>query len=396
MPEIVLSQVCKSYGGSGPDAVSDLNLRIEDGAFMCLLGPSGCGKTTTLRMIAGLENLTAGSIAVGGQVIDSPAEGRFLGPEKRGMGLVFQSYALWPHLTIERNTDFGLRLRRVPRAEREARTERVMRALDIEKYRHRYPSQLSGGQQQRVALARMLAVNPGVLLLDEPLSNLDARLRLEMRAELKRIHAEFHTTIVFVTHDQWEAMTLATSIAVMNEGTLQQIGTPNDIYDRPANRFVAEFVGSPPINIIGTDPGHALDRALLDWLRPRLDPGARPGAVGIRPEALAIGRAQSDLPRASFAHPARVGGVLPTGGSWIIELNAEGRVIFLTTTTSPSLAAGERVWLHARPSALHVFDEAGQRLDGADAALARAEAGLHLLHDGAASAGNPRPAAPAG
>src|SRR5690606_37363757 len=165
----------------------------------------------------------------------------------------FQSYALWPHLTVEQNTEFGLKLRRIPRAERQQRTTGVMQTLGIEKYRDRYPSQLSGGQQQRVALARMLAVNPDVLLLDEPLSNLDARLRLEMRAELKRLHQAFSTTIVFVTHDQWEAMTLADTIAVMNEGVLQQLGTPDEIYERPANRFVAEFVGSPPINIVEFD-----------------------------------------------------------------------------------------------------------------------------------------------
>ena len=176
------------------------------------------------------------------------------------MGLVFQSYALWPHLTIERNTDFGLRLRNVPRAEREARVASVMRTLGIEAYRDRYPSQLSGGQQQRVALARMLAVNPEVLLLDEPLSNLDAALRLEMRAELKRLHREFGTTIVFVTHDQWEAMTLATTIAVMSQGRLQQVGKPNEIYDRPANRFVAQFVGNPPINMIDLGGGDAARR----------------------------------------------------------------------------------------------------------------------------------------
>jgi len=379
MPDIILSNVQKSYGGTGPNAVSDLNLHIGDGEFMCLLGPSGCGKTTTLRMIAGLENLTGGEIRVGDRVIDSPARGQFVGPEKRGMGLVFQSYALWPHLTIERNTDFGLRLRKVPRAEREERVAKVMKALDIEKYRDRYPSQLSGGQQQRVALARMLAVNPGVLLLDEPLSNLDARLRLEMRAELKRIHAEFRTTIVFVTHDQWEAMTLATQIAVMNEGSLQQIGTPNHIYDRPANRFVAEFVGSPPINVIGISEAHPLERAARDWLRARLGDAAQVGSVCIRPESLQLASAESTVPAGHFAHAAKVTGILPTGGSWIVELAVEGRTIFLTTTASPTLTGGEAIWLHARPTALHVFDMAGQRLAGADEALARAEGGVQVV-----------------
>jgi len=376
MPDIVLSNVQKSYSANSPKAVSDLNLHIGDGEFMCLLGPSGCGKTTTLRMIAGLENLSDGEIAVGEKVVDSPAKARFIGPEKRGMGLVFQSYALWPHLTIERNTDFGLRLRKMPRAEREERVTKVMKALDIEKYRDRYPSQLSGGQQQRVALARMLAVNPGVLLLDEPLSNLDARLRLEMRAELKRIHAEFGTTIVFVTHDQWEAMTLATSIAVMNEGTLQQLGAPNDIYDRPANRFVAEFVGSPPINILEIGAGHELDEAVLEWLRPRLGARSEVGSVGLRPEAVLFSASETAIPQGSFRHAAEVGGILPTGGSWIIELKVAGRIIFATTTEAPSMSGGEQVWLHTRPTALHVFDKAGKRLEGADEALQRAASGV--------------------
>lgn len=374
MPAIILRNAQKNYGAGSPNAVSDLDLEIGDGEFMCLLGPSGCGKTTTLRMIAGLENLSGGEIRVGERVVDSVSKGIFIGPEKREMGLVFQSYALWPHLTIERNTDFGLRLRKIPKADREARVTKVMAALDIEKYRDRYPSQLSGGQQQRVALARMLAVNPGVLLLDEPLSNLDARLRLEMRAELKRIHAAFKTTIVFVTHDQWEAMTLATTIAVMNEGTLQQIGTPNDIYDRPANRFVAEFVGSPPINLfeLASDPDHPIDRAAMDYLNARLGTGAGIGSMGIRPEALQLALRETEVPEGDFRHAATVTGVLPTGGSWIIETDCAGKVIFLTTSDNPTLTGGETVHLHAKPSALHVFDRNGARLAGADERLADA------------------------
>lgn len=338
---------------------------------MCLLGPSGCGKTTTLRMIAGLENLSGGEIRVGDRVIDSVTEGIFVPPEKREMGLVFQSYALWPHLTIERNTDFGLRLRKLPKAEREARVERVMQALDIAKYRDRYPSQLSGGQQQRVALARMLAVNPGVLLLDEPLSNLDARLRLEMRAELKRLHKEFKTTIVFVTHDQWEAMTLATTIAVMNEGTLQQMGTPNDIYDRPANRFVAEFVGSPPINILTFgQPGVSdiADRAEA-YFATRYPQLRGIASIGMRPEAMGYVMKSEDVPQGSFAGEMTVTGVLPTGGSWILELRSENHTLFLTTHSLPRIDSGDRVFFHVPPEALHAFDARGQRITEADAVL---------------------------
>jgi iron(III) transport system ATP-binding protein len=368
MPAIILENAQKNYGAGSPNAVSDLNLEIGDGEFMCLLGPSGCGKTTTLRMIAGLENLSGGEIRVGERVVDSVQRGVFVGPERREMGLVFQSYALWPHLTIERNTDFGLRLRKVPKHEREERVTKVMKALDIEKYRDRFPSQLSGGQQQRVALARMLAVNPGVLLLDEPLSNLDARLRLEMRAELKRIHEEFKTTIVFVTHDQWEAMTLATTIAVMNEGTLQQMGTPNDIYDRPANRFVAEFVGSPPINIfeLGGSLDNPMDQYALAFLQQRLGANAPIGSLGLRPEAIQVVRSHRDVPADAFVAEAQVSGILPTGGSWIIELSCHGKTIFTTTTEAPKLHTNEAVRFYVKPEELHVFGRDGQRMSEAD------------------------------
>ncbi|MGH6762089.1 MAG: ABC transporter ATP-binding protein [Phyllobacterium sp.] len=368
MPTINLRGAQKNYGVNAANAVSDLDLEIRDGEFMCLLGPSGCGKTTTLRMIAGLENLSGGEIHVGDRIVDSVLDGIFIPPEKREMGLVFQSYALWPHLTIERNTDFGLRLRKLPKAEREERVERVMQALDIAKYRDRYPSQLSGGQQQRVALARMLAVNPGVLLLDEPLSNLDARLRLEMRAELKRIHNEFKTTIVFVTHDQWEAMTLATTIAVMNEGTLQQMGTPNDIYDRPANRFVAEFVGSPPINILTFDqPGVSdLAESAQAFFAERYPSLGGIGSVGIRPESIRFASTPDEIPQGSFSGLVTVTGILPTGGSWILELKSQTHTLFLTTHELPRIDHGASVHFWVKPEVLHVFDASGQRIAEAD------------------------------
>ncbi|MFM2390846.1 MAG: hypothetical protein RLZZ437_2401 [Pseudomonadota bacterium] len=370
MPKITLRAADKSYGKSSANAVSDLNLEIEDGSFMCLLGPSGCGKTTTLRMIAGLENLSSGEIKVGDRVVDNVATATFVPPEKREMGLVFQSYALWPHLTIERNTDFGLRLRNVPKAEREARVNAVMKTLGIEKYRDRYPTQLSGGQQQRVALARMLAVNPNVLLLDEPLSNLDARLRLEMRAELKRLHAEFKTTIVFVTHDQWEAMTLATSIAVMSEGRLQQVGTPNDIYDRPANRFVAEFVGSPPINIIEMPSDTHLAAAARGYLSSHFPALDQVGSIGLRPEAIVVTERAEDVPAGAFSAEVTVTGVLPTGGSWILEMNTATSKVFATTHVPPRIKDGAKAWFWVQPSALHAFDADGNRIAKADAMLA--------------------------
>ena len=287
------------------------------------------------------------------------------------MGLVFQSYALWPHMTIERNTDFGLRLRKVPKPERQARVEKVMKTLGIDQYRDRYPSQLSGGQQQRVALARMLAVNPDVLLLDEPLSNLDARLRLEMRAELKRIHDEFKTTIVFVTHDQWEAMTLATSIAVMSDGELQQIGTPNEIYELPANRFVAEFVGSPPINIVemASEAASPLAEPVRDYFAKSFPQLENVGSIGLRPEALGFARDHSAVPEGALAYKARVTGVLPTGGSWIIELHARNTKLFLTTHVPPVVSDGDDGIFYARPEAIHVFDSQGNRSGAADIQL---------------------------
>lgn len=380
MPMIRLDDVNKSYERGGTKAVANLTLEIGDAEFMCLLGPSGCGKTTTLRMIAGLENLTSGEISVGDRVVDSTERGVFVAPEHRGMGLVFQSYALWPHLTIERNTDFGLRLRKVPKAEREQRVNHVLETLGIAQYRDRYPSQLSGGQQQRVALARMLAVNPSVLLLDEPLSNLDARLRLEMRAELKRIHAEFGTTIVFVTHDQWEAMTLATSIAVMNEGSLQQIATPEDIYDRPANRFVAEFVGNPPINIIeiGDDRPGPLPGAIAAYL---VAGGTKPGevgSIGMRPENIILAEARDGAAADGFADTATVSAILPTGGSWILELAVEGERLFVTANQPPTLNVNDQVGFRVERRAILVFDTNGNRIAARDE-LSLAEADVALI-----------------
>src|SRR5437868_9247268 len=282
MPTITLSGIAKSFG-TGDYAVKNLDLVVKDGAFMCLLGPSGCGKTTTLRMIAGLEQPTRGSISVGDRVLDSVEQGLYVPTEKRQMGLVFQNFALSPHLTVRGNVEFGLRMRKLPAAERRSRAEAALAMAHADDVMDRYPAKLSGGQQQRVALARMLAVSPSVLLLDEPLSNLDARLRLEMRAELKRIHEESGATIVFVTHDQLEAMTMATDVAVMNKGELQQLSSPMEMYRRPANRFVAEFVGSPPMNLVTVLDGKGLDGSLLRHT------GERPGSFGLRPEALRFG-----------------------------------------------------------------------------------------------------------
>lgn len=358
MTSITLSHISKSYGSGGPKAVDDLSLDIAHGEFLCLLGPSGCGKTTTLRMLAGLEHPSEGSIAMGEKTIVSVSSGIFVPPEKRELGLVFQSYALWPHLSVEENIAFGLKLKKVGKAERDARITEVTEKLGIAQYRSRYPNQLSGGQQQRVALARMLALNPSVILLDEPLSNLDAKLRLEMRAELRRIHKELGSTIVFVTHDQWEAMTLATKIAVMSEGRLQQLGTPDDIYERPANRFVAEFVGSLPINIIGISD--ADQSAVSHWIRGLVgESSVSPVSVGLRPEAIEI---DPNTLAAANLRTALVKDILPTGGSWIVELSVEGEKIFAIAGSAPRFDIEHTVGLSVDPAELHLFDARGERI----------------------------------
>ncbi len=248
MPDIILKNITKKFGNT--IAVKDLNLKIEDRDFIVLLGPSGCGKTTTLRMIAGLETPTEGEIYIGDRIVFSSQKGIDLSPDKRDIGFLFQNYALWPHMTVYQNIAFGLENLKWKREEIKKRVEELAYLLKIEGLLDRYPSELSGGQQQRVAIARTLAPKPKVLLMDEPLSNLDAKLRTEMRSELKRLHREIESTFVYVTHDQLEAMTLATKISLMNEGVLQQFSPPLEIYDKPSNLFVADFIGNPTMNFI--------------------------------------------------------------------------------------------------------------------------------------------------
>ena len=361
MPNIQLSHVCKRYDQGAQFAVKALDLTIAAGEFMCLPGPSGCGKATTLRMIAGLEHASSGEIRLGERIVDSVQAGRFIAAEKRNLGLVFQSYALWPHLTVAQNIEFGLKLRKIPRAEREQILLSVMTTLGIAVYRDRYPSQLSGGQQQRVALARTLAVNPQILLLDEPLSNLDARLRLEMRTELKRIHQQYGTTMLFVTHDQWEAMALATRIAVMKDGELQQVGTPHEIYARPANRFVAEFVGTPPINIIELAQHSLVTELLFPYLRSLGGDMAQIAAVGIRPERIQVGPGNSANEPRPLQLKARLESVLPTGGSWILEVSVANQRLLLNTQNEPAYREGDLLNLTIAADDLHLFDSHGER-----------------------------------
>jgi len=285
-------QIDKVYKSFGPIKVlRDITLDVEEGGFLVLVGPSGCGKSTLLNTIAGLEKLTTGEIRIAGNVIDD------LPPSERNIAMVFQSYALYPNMNVGQNIAFGLEMRGMPKDERDAKVAEVAKTLQIEHLLDRKPGQLSGGQRQRVAMGRALVRNPQLFLFDEPLSNLDAKLRVDMRTEIKRMHQTFGTTIVYVTHDQIEAMTLGTRIAVLKDGIVQQYGTPAEIYNDPANLFVADFMGSPAMNLIpATVRGSAVEMArageeplMLEFQHLPADVRARDGQeviVGIRPEAI--------------------------------------------------------------------------------------------------------------
>ncbi|MBW5438960.1 sn-glycerol-3-phosphate ABC transporter ATP-binding protein UgpC [Bradyrhizobium canariense] len=291
MAEVALRKVVKRY--DDVEAVRGIDLDISDHEFIVLVGPSGCGKSTTLRMIAGLEDITDGDIMIGGDVVND------VPPKDRDIAMVFQNYALYPHMTVAENMSFGLRLKHYPKAEIKARVTEAARLLDITDLIDRKPKQLSGGQRQRVAMGRAIVRNPKVFLFDEPLSNLDAKLRVQMRIEIKKVHQKVRTTTVYVTHDQVEAMTLADRVVVMNKGRIEQIGTPNELYHKPATRFVAGFIGSPAMNFIPCrleEVGGKLNIRLTDRISFPLPPAraARYSALprsenlllGIRPEHL--------------------------------------------------------------------------------------------------------------
>ena len=284
MSNVHLRKLCITRGAS--QVIRDLDLQVEPGEFLVLLGPSGCGKSTLLHSIAGLIDLSGGAIEIGGRDM-SDAD-----PSERGIGMVFQSYALYPTMTVEKNMSFGLRVGGMPKAEVQRRVRRVAGMLQLDALLERKPAQLSGGQRQRVAIGRALVREAGVYLFDEPLSNLDAKLRTELRRELKLLHQSLQSTMIYVTHDQAEAMTLATRLVVMQAGRIQQIGTPSDVYERPANRFVAGFLGSPAMNFIegSIDGGGRFSAGALELA---LGTGAAAGAVTLaaRPEHITIGDA---------------------------------------------------------------------------------------------------------
>ena len=353
MSEIKLNSLVKNFGGNSL-AVDNLSVTFPSGEFVCLLGPSGCGKTTTLRMIAGLERPDSGEIFCGDQTYFSSNTGEYLKTEKRNLGLMFQSYALWPHMTVFQNIVFGLDMKNQSSSEKEKRFEELEKLFQLKNLKNRYPSELSGGQQQRVALARMLAVNPNLLLLDEPLSNLDSNLRLEMRAELKRLHQTLGCTIIFVTHDQMEAMTLATSIAVMNKGVIEQLAKPMEIYKNPKSLFVGKFVGSPQMNTVDFNDGEQLAQSLLSKTKFEKN---NVKTLGIRPESIKLtSKDNGDI-------NGTIETIQPTGADWIVGLNISGKSIFAISSDQPPGNENDTIGLSFKLDGLHAFDRNDLKLD---------------------------------
>ena len=355
MAGVQVSQVRKSYGSV--EVLHGVDIDIADGEFVVLVGPSGCGKSTLLRMIAGLESITGGTVAIGEQVVNN------VPPKDRDIAMVFQSYALYPHKTVEANMVFALKLRKTDKAIVQERLKTAADILGLTPYLKRYPRQLSGGQRQRVAMGRAIVRDPQVFLFDEPLSNLDAKLRVQMRKEIKELHQRLKTTTVFVTHDQVEAMTMADKIVVMNDGKVEQIGTPLDLYNSPRNTFVATFIGSPAMNILSASyraedncavTPHGIETP-LDF-RPDLPDGASL-FLGIRPEHL-------DLSDGGF--PAKVTVVEPTGSETLVFAKLGEEEITILFRDHLAVAPGETLSLATRPEAVHVFHgETGARIDAA-------------------------------
>jgi multiple sugar transport system ATP-binding protein len=346
MTAVSIDRVRKTYD-RGVTVIDGLSLDIHAGEFMVFVGPSGCGKTTLLRMLAGLEGITDGEVRFGGERVNE------LEPSERGAAMVFQSYALYPHMTVAQNLGFGLKMAGINKAEREAAVRQVAKTLQLEALLERLPKALSGGQRQRVAIGRAIVRKPRVFLFDEPLSNLDAHLRVQMRVELSRLHRELGTTMIYVTHDQVEAMTLGQRIAVFNAGRIEQVGTPLALYQRPATRFVAEFLGAPKMNLLAahTLPA-ALQRPDLAWL-------------GVRPEDLSVQAADAPAPAGAVALAAQISLVEQLGDSTLVHLQRAGHDSPLTARLNGAVHqwhTGQTVALHADPSRWHPFGATGLRL----------------------------------
>ena len=345
MAGVKIQDIRKSYGAL--EVIHGLNVDISDGEFVALVGPSGCGKSTLLRMIAGLEPIDGGTIAIGERVVNN------LPPSRRDIAMVFQTYALYPHKSVAENMGFALKVSGTPRADIDRRVREAAEILSLTDYLDRKPRHLSGGQRQRVAMGRAIVRDPDVFLFDEPLSNLDAKLRIQMRTEIKELHQRLRTTTVFVTHDQIEAMTLADRIVVMQGGRIEQIGTPLELYDNPINDFVATFIGAPSMNLLMAErkDGKAS-------VGPQVFPG--PGGtgkvkLGVRPEHLIL---------ADDGIPMQVKVVEPTGAETMVFLRFEGQDVTAVFRERHSFTPGDTIHLKPDPDHIHIFDaDTGQRLD---------------------------------
>jgi multiple sugar transport system ATP-binding protein len=354
MASVEIRGVRKAFGTTA--VIHGVDIDIADGEFVILVGPSGCGKSTLLRMIAGLENITGGEIRIGGRVVNN------VPPKERDIAMVFQNYALYPHMTVYDNMGFSLKLRGAPKAEIKGRVERAADILGLRPLLERFPRQLSGGQRQRVAMGRAIVRDPQVFLFDEPLSNLDAKLRVAMRAEIKELHQRLKTTTVYVTHDQIEAMTMADKIVVMHDGIVEQIGTPLELYDRPDNLFVAGFIGSPAMNFL---PGKVKQNGALGFEGPNgvklplgmapANSDGRPAVYGVRPEHFSIADEGAD---------AEIVVVEPTGSETQVVARLGGEEVIAVFRERHTFAPGDRVRLKPNPSLVHLFDEStGKRLN---------------------------------
>jgi multiple sugar transport system ATP-binding protein len=356
MASVAMRDVRKSFGATA--VIHGVDVSIDDGEFVVLVGPSGCGKSTLLRMIAGLENISGGQISIGNRVVNN------LPPKERDIAMVFQNYALYPHMTVADNMAFSMKLRGAPQSEIDTRVKRAAEILDLSRYLERFPRQLSGGQRQRVAMGRAIVRDPQVFLFDEPLSNLDAKLRVQMRTEIKELHQRLKTTTVYVTHDQIEAMTMADKIVVMHDGIVEQIGTPLELYDNPANQFVAGFIGSPAMNFIkGTlkrgNGGAVVETPAGLSLPTHGNVAAADGqqvVYGVRPEHFEFSKNGGGV-------PVKVHVVEPTGADTYVYGDIAGAQLCAVFNERHAFKNGEIIQLQPQIAATHIFDAgSGKRL----------------------------------
>jgi multiple sugar transport system ATP-binding protein len=358
MATVTFEHVFKRYGEV--TAVNDLNLEIQDEEFLVLVGPSGCGKTTALRMIAGLEDVSQGELKIGDRVVNG------LPPKDRDVAMVFQSYALYPHMSVYDNLAFGLKLRKVSKAEIDTRVRQAAATIELTNLLDRKPKQLSGGQRQRVALGRAIVREPAVFLMDEPLSNLDAKLRVQTRAEIARLHQRLRTTVVYVTHDQVEAMTMGDRIAVMNFGVLQQVGSPQELYQHPVNKFVAGFIGSPAMNFISVTPkteggmlkvvGEGFDLPVPDRLKSAVEGAATELTAGVRPEHFEIMNGAAPGPGATVRSTCDVVEFL--GNEELLHVRVGEHDLVAVVDASYRIKPGDVVELFVPIERIHLFDAA--------------------------------------